>query len=660
MGVSSKKKGQQRKAAKRALSAAEGASSSNVGSVSDAGNDINSKIIAKIRSGDNKVTKRLHSGLSRSREEIIPLVSSGALSIVLEFLNRCENETFERVMASVGGDLKTPSLWINVLVSASFNKPSCKLQIVPNIGPLVRCMVNDTDRLLFKSNKHWRQGIVPFVNMVLNIMEDDANNSLENGNIIETMLQYDGFLTLFIQMGFWEEYRPDIVKDLKSEGITTSGIVSISMGIIEMLVNEMDLFLEEESRIRLLQTIGTTPIVNKEYDPSCMVSYTAGLALRLKTSGEDQIDDLFAIIQRLVREADCVDKGVIIELVDLGTNYTLDYESASNVGILSLAMIHESSCLTKAIVNDTRVTCATRAGLIEMCLGFIERFSEHESFGNGSLSMYNFISCTFQSIGKVSLHKKTAKAIKHQRGSIEEKLLRLEGDEDMSKELLDMVNFCSKIGITNNTSTSSNPKKMKLLDMVRQIINLSGSYCCRCNKALSKTEVKECNGCGRMAYCSLACQREDWLDGHKLSCCKTYTDESIGQFQGRLWPKSITECPQIANKFKELEININMIQLKLLLDNSDAILRQARALDIPLHDCVAKFDLRDFPLKNETVHYTKVYHDTPEMRKGFEESRSKKNITCTYCFYFYNRDEKVRIAMQRFFPLEWLLMKQSK
>jgi len=74
---------------------------------------------------------------------------------VLDFLKRCEDETFDQVMASVGGDLKSPLSWIKVLARADMD---CGLQIAENIGPLISCMCNDTDRLFFKSNTYLLEG----------------------------------------------------------------------------------------------------------------------------------------------------------------------------------------------------------------------------------------------------------------------------------------------------------------------------------------------------------------------------------------------------------------------------------------------------------------------------------------------------------------------
>ena len=128
----------------------------------------------------------------------------------------------------------------------------------------------------------------------------------------------------------------------------------------------------------------------------------------------------------------------------------------------------------------------------------------------------------------------------------------------------------------------------------------------------------------------------------------TYTPENVGRFQGRYLPKEVPSDERAAAKLKELETNMSMIQLKLFLDNSETILSQAEALGIPLCDCIVYFDLCQCPPAFEVVDY-RVEFDTPEERKGFEETRSKENITCDY----YSRG----ICMQRLFPHAWLRKK---
>ena len=80
-----------------------------------------------------------------------------------------------------------------------------------------------------------------------------------------------------------------------------------------------------------------------------------------------------------------------------------------------------------------------------------------------------------------------------------------------------------------------------------------------------------------MTYCSRACQKEDWFNGHNVTCCKAYIYEYAAQFQGRYIPEKVPENERAAAKSNEIEKNISMIQLKLFLDNAEDILSQAKA-----------------------------------------------------------------------------------
>ena len=638
MGSSKKKKGQQRKAVARKALSTETASSGGVsGGINSSGGvgsggDNDSKLVAKIRRGDNKATKRLVTeDINRSS-----FVESGIVSTALEFLNRCEDQTFDQVLRSVGGDLKSPSLWIHILSRGSYVEPSSKLQIVENIGPLVRCMVNDTERTFFKSNKHWRDGIAVFVYLLSNVTQRQDPSlgkeiQIENMNIVEALLKYDGLLRFIIQMGFWRDYRPDIVKELKSGGFV-DGIVRTSGEIIQLLMFSGKA--EEESRIRILEIIGSTSIVNKEYDPNC-TSYTAALICLAKRKKDQRSSSrVFHMLQRLVRDADRVDKGVIKQVIDLGSNHVVNYDDALRVGTLALEMIHQGAVIDNC-TSDVRTAFAIRTGLIEMCSdNFINGFKGFQSFEVGVASMYGIIECIFQSISNVKLHKKTAKAIRFKRQNIEAILLNLEH-------------------ATNSTEVEM------LFVMVESILDNTGSYCCQCNKSLSRTEVMQCNGCHRMSYCSKACQREDWLYGHSLTCCRSPTIEHAGLFQGRYEPKEVPSDEREAAKLKQIELSMNMIQLKLFLDHSETILGQATKLNLHLHDCVVSFELRQCPPTVEIEKYTTASFQVEDDIEGFEESRSKDNIMCVYHSNIYIRGVEEELAMQRFFPHKWL-KKQSE
>ena len=104
----------------------------------------------------------------------------------VHFIDKCEDYTFDKVLADrsvlgpltrdaikSGGDLRelqSPSLWIKVLIRAAELEASCQVDIAVSIDPLVRCMGNDTERLFFKSNEHWKEGIESFACLVYNMM----------------------------------------------------------------------------------------------------------------------------------------------------------------------------------------------------------------------------------------------------------------------------------------------------------------------------------------------------------------------------------------------------------------------------------------------------------------------------------------------------------
>jgi len=639
MGAAKKKRGQQRKAAAKDFTTATNndttgrSGGANIGGLSinkrqviKALNRIpQTKIIEMVQQGDPITTYALSESLIKG----ISYQRSGILTSVLNFLGRCEFETFEEVMGNstfASQDLVSPSIWIKVLIKADEMEPNCALQIAENISPLVRSMCADTKRLFFGSNKHWVDSFYSFVSLIsclLSRMIIDSDES-ESMRISKELLNHGNLLKTIVQWGYWGEYRSDIMNELPE--VVTS-IVDIGKNLTKVLVK--DVYERKDGTGSLssydagiINIIGTTPVINKEYDPNSMVSYTEGLIRQAKTTGDE---DDFTIIHFLVANVDCVDKRVIIELIDLGMNFTTDIGNAIRVMRISQSIIFKGIATKNSQPSDARVAFAIRAGLVEMCLSFIERFGIDDSL-NG------FIHDTLGCIYSISLHTKTAKAIRSKKSGIEDMLVHVELNTDMSEELLDMV---------------------------RSILDINGSYCCRCNKSLSKTEVKQCNGCHRMTYCSIECQRDDWFNGHKLACCCSPTMENIGQFQGRMRPRKEPDDEGAAGKLKELEINMNMIQLKLFLDNARIILSQARGLDTPLYDCIVTFDLRECP----PTRRSSFIFDTPQ-RKGFEESRSIENITCVFHSFLYNGEldeegEVQLVGIQRLFPHEWLV-KQTK
>ena len=159
-----------------------------------------------------------------------------------------------------------------------------------------------------------------------------------------------------------------------------------------------------------------------------------------------------------------------------------------------------------------------------------------------------------------------------------------------------------------------------------------------------------------MTYCSRACQKEDLLNGHEKACCKSYTDNKSGKFQGRVWPRVLPESERATALLQDLEINLTMVQLKVCLDNMELILGQTNSLDTPLYDCVVQFDLRACPPVVAVIKYTN-YFARSDLREGFEKTRTKDTFTCIYTVSIHSRDtnetaQPSYLQMQRLFPVE--------
>ena len=594
------------------------------------------RIVELVKKGDGVTT----TALSDAKIKGISYQKSGLLSAVLGLLQRCEHESFDEVIDDVSflghgnvpwneeSYLDTPSTWIGILMEAKDLEPSCMLQIAENIAPLVRCMSDDASRTFFKSNTHWKEGIVSFAELIYYLLSTKVYGS----QIINVLLKHECLLRCVIQWAFWNEHRPDIVKELPAADCRLVNRIGDATAKFIIAISA------ESCNWQQVKTIGSMSIINKDYDASCMVSYVEGFVRQMNKQDNSWDEQEFILLKALINHADCVDGGVINGIIRYdGTSITSDLVSADRRTILSYTMILQKTDTKKYLPCDTRTAAAVRAGSIEMCLNFIGRVGDHES-SSSSKSLFDNIENTFKMIHAISLHQKTAKAIRSKRQDIEFELVRLE----------------QKSKITNNSDCN------QLLDMVRSTLDINGSYCCRCNKSLSKTEVLQCNGCGHMTYCSRACQQEDWFIGHSVTCCsKSFTHKEAGHFQGRILPLKAPDNERDARKMEEVEKNITMIQLKLFLDHSETILKTAKALNIPVCDCVVKFDLRCYPPRVAIKCYTEFFQTNTEYLLGFEKSRSEDNIMCIYTSSLYIGDSEERLAMQRFFPHKWLV-EQSK
>ena len=80
---------------------------------------------------------------------------------------------------------------------------------------------------------------------------------------------------------------------------------------------------------------------------------------------------LFKLLQLLIETGDCIDKDVIMGMIDLGVNHVQDYDGAVVVARLSAIMLLKRPSNKP---SDIRTAFAIRFGLVEMCLNLIEQF----------------------------------------------------------------------------------------------------------------------------------------------------------------------------------------------------------------------------------------------------------------------------------------------
>jgi len=592
MGSSKKERGKQRKAEKSNATR----------------NNINldpSRLVRLIQRGNDDATKFYCSNkykLTRDKTGVL-------LSSVLGYLQRCDNENFDEVLIDIRGrlyhssemqigDLECPSIWVNVLYHVGMLQPSYYLQIAQSIGPLVKCMCGDMKRLFFQNNKHWFETIPLFSALVWSMI------SKSESDVIKALLQHEGLLQSIVQWRFWEQNRPDISEELDADAYSI--VYNCGRQGTTLLV---------AAATNLRESIGSTPVVNKDcLSKGWSDSFVSGLITEIMNSDEYDEEDV-STLRHLIEGADCVDGCVIADMIYFGMKSENYYEDATLAVELVCTMLKKGTALTN-VPNDTRVAFAIRASLINMCLELIDKFGCKV---RDSKALFLHIENIFKTIHGVALHKKSWKAIRHERLDIQEKLEQLDAT------------------ITHDSSK-------KLLDMVKSILDINGAYCCHCNKSLGRKERKQCSGCNLVTYCSEACQKQDWLNGHNRACCKSFSVKTPGQFKGRILPETIPDDERAAAKLQELEINNNMIQLKLFRDHSATIVAQAKLLNIPLCDCIVTFDLHHCPPLVQLGSKKDVDDDTPWT----------KNITCMFISPNYCEGDESKLVMQRwFFPIDF-------
>ena len=127
-----------------------------------------------------------------------PISFCGTLPAVISLLDQCEHDSFEAVLAELSvenaspehkafsdygfrRDLETPVEWIHFLTSfASSPDPNFQLHIAEKIGPLVRCMCNDTARQFYKSSEYWWGSMFSFAHLIIQVLTNSSGGGPKN------------------------------------------------------------------------------------------------------------------------------------------------------------------------------------------------------------------------------------------------------------------------------------------------------------------------------------------------------------------------------------------------------------------------------------------------------------------------------------------------
>jgi hypothetical protein len=272
------------------------------------------------------------------------VLNNGLISVVLGFLEQCEHGDFSDMVDKVKGNQRTPVDWIKILSHLS-TVEQCKLEIACGIEAVVRCMCDDTKRLFFKSNKYWHEAVPQFLSLVSNLLRPSSggvslNVSTEAAAVYDILLMSEGSFESIVQKLFWSSYRPDLLKEYESYhfSVGIKKLETFAYDVIRFVIsigkkrhwNKNDgVLIPSISLMNLTKKIAKTPVVSRAYDPECNVYFVVGMIRMLKNVNLDDsvtrkcyFETLVLAFTTLMFTADCIDNDVIVEVIDLGRNFT--------------------------------------------------------------------------------------------------------------------------------------------------------------------------------------------------------------------------------------------------------------------------------------------------------------------------------------------------
>jgi len=360
----------------------------------------------------------------------------------------------------------------------------------------------------------------------------------------------------------------------------------------------------------LVKTIAMIPVVSGAYDSGCNVYFVAGMIRMLKVVNSHYLVDRrdhFDTLQMCMLITDCADKDVLTDVIKLGNMFTANIDDACDILRVSHAMIvcYDSAAKGLAYPIDRRVAFAIKSGLLDMCFEFITHYFVCDM-------SVQVISCDpkrdelirqlvriAQLIQAVALHQNTSKAIRDRRCQIMEALQPL------------------SIQVKTEQST-------QFFDILSSVIELNEGSCSRCNKPVDWRTALFCEGCRRVAYCGVKCQKKDWRYGsHYLNCSFLARSADVLGLTTCVVRRSrnIVELTGLRN-------NIITSQKKLFLRHEVALFSQLFTYP-DRSDYIVVLDLSTKQEPVSFVHYN-VQCTCSTQRKWFEDFRSPEKVICLF------------------------------
>lgn len=623
-----------------------------------------------------------------NREDQEWLLKLGLLDIVLGFLGRCCNEDFGSIINGIriknghamgGGYLESPSTWIDILVSVSTYSENSHAQIIDSIGPLVKCMCNDTKRKFFSSNRHWHESILPFAALIENLLSYE-------GNFIK-LSKYEGLFESVAQWWFWKSYRPDIANEAESYHILTENdsddVIShmdispeeVQSFIISTLLQFVFLFFMVLSRGVLFvysSAMGggtwkeykelskgikqwfkpRQNFVGKSYDflsagetITCMSNVGEEIVFHLircvrgSSDAKTWLEKLGAV--PIVSRA--YDPNCKVSLVGGIVRHINKYGDSSYLSLLD-DLIGYADCVDGDVISEM-ISLAFDFGTS----GYTSTDAEHIVKVISSMIMQSVEVGTKQpSDTRVSYAIRVGLL-----GMCMQLITRFGGDESICSSINSMLHNVYLLSFHKKTSKSLSdkrdeivgnlqyleqrladggedshraPQRERALCIIQLIINISSTSCSYCNKTTNRKDMKKCGACKRTCYCSDECQSNDWHVGHDQNCKSFINREHIMRIPQELVGD---KAPDLI-KLKDLESNMIMTQKRLFLEHADDIHHQLRALKLPRSECITLFDLRMCLLTPIVVNKNDYFisQDEKEKVKELQLQMDENSIVC--------------------------------